>query len=289
MGRYDISHRSAALSRQPSIYQQSLLHLAETLHTVHLFLEVVVAKGGISEGAADAVLAEAAGEDAHIEEDVLHRRMDETIALQFDDHAVADIGSGVDVVVVEPQAQVDGETFSHAVVDEGDAVEEVLDVRMQLIDGVPRLLDQELTSLVALEYALETGHLDALLLRSSVVVFVLDLKESDACLLVGAYTDLLSHLAPRLVHIVHAMVVSVKVDGVITRCGLAVEHLDVVLRGCRQKQGLELHQRDDELRIDTVHQLHSAHLFERDGLVSRKYFVDLLKDRLSGFGHWGDK
>ena len=105
MGRYDISHRSAALSRQPSIYQQSLLHLAETLHTVHLFLEVVVAKGGIGKGAADAVLAEAAGEDAHIEEDVLHRRMDETIALQFDDHAVADIGSGVDVVVVEPQAQ----------------------------------------------------------------------------------------------------------------------------------------------------------------------------------------
>jgi len=269
-------------------YQQPLLHLAETLHTVHLFLEVVVAKGGIGEGAADAVLAEASGEDAHVEEDVLHGRMDEAVAFQFDDYAVADVSARVDVVVMKPQAKVDGEAFGHTMVDEGDAVEEVLDVRMQLIDGVPRLLDQELTSLVALEYALETGHLDALLLRSSVVVFVLDLKESDACLLVGAYTDLLSHLAPRLVHIVHAMVVSVKVDGVITRCGLAVEHLDVVLRGCSQKQGLELHQRDDELRVDTVHQLHCTHLFERDGLIGRKYFVDLLKDRLSGFGHCND-
>ncbi len=289
MGRYDTSHRSAALSRQTSIYQQSLLHLAETLHTVHLFFEVVVAKCGIGEGAADAILAESTGEDAHVEEDILHRRMDETIALQFDDHAVADVGSGVDVVVVEPQAQVDGEAFGHAVVDEGDAVEEVLDVRMQLVDGVPRLLDQELAGLLALEYALETGHLDAFLLGAAVVVLVLDLKEGDTRLFVGAHTNLLSYLAARLMHIVHAVVVGVEIDGVITRCGLAVEHLDVVLRGCSQKQRLELHQRDDELRIDTVHQLHSAHLFERDGLVSRKYFVDLLKDRLSGFGHWGDK
>ena len=262
MGRYDISHRSAALSRQPSIYQQSLLHLAETLHTVHLFLEVVVAKGGIGEGAADAVLAESTGEDAHVEEDVLHGRMDEAVAFQFDDYAVADVSARVDVVVVEPQAKVDGEAFGHTMVDEGDSVEEVLDVRMQLVDGVPRLLDQELAGLLALEHALETRHLDAFLFCAAVVVFVLDLKESDACLLVGAYTDLLSHLAARLVHVVHAMVVCVKVDGVITRCGLAVEHLDVVLRGCSQKQRLELHQRDDELRIDTVHQLHSAHLFE---------------------------
>ena len=104
---------------------------------MHLFLEVVVAKGGIGEGAADAVLAEASGEDAHVEEDVLHRRMDEAVTFQFDDYAVADVGSGIDVVVVKPQAKVDGEAFGHAVVDEGDTVEEVLDVRMQLIDGVP--------------------------------------------------------------------------------------------------------------------------------------------------------
>ena len=126
MGRYDILHRSAALSRQTSIYQQSLLHLAETLHTVHLFLEVVVAKGGIGEGAADAVLAEASGEDAHVEEDVLHGRMDEAVAFQFDNYAVPDVSARVDVVVVEPQAKVDGEAFGHTMVDEGDAVEEVL-------------------------------------------------------------------------------------------------------------------------------------------------------------------
>ena len=229
---------------------------------MHLFLEVVVAKGGIGEGAADAVLAEASGEDAHVEEDVLHGRMDEAVAFQFDDYAVADVGTRVDVVVVEAQAQVDGEALGHAVVDEGDAIEEVLDVRMQLVDGVPRLLDQELTGLVALENALETRHLDAFLFCAAVVVLILDLKEGDTRLLVGAYTDLLSHLAARLVHIVHAVVVGVEVDGVITRCGLAVEHLDVVLRGCSQKQGLELHQRDDELRVNAVHQLHSAHLFE---------------------------
>ena len=242
----------------------------------------------VRHGSADAIFAKSHRHDSEVVKILSYRRIYVAVALQLDDNDVAHLLVASVLRIVELQVEVDGEAFGHTMVDEGDAVEEVLDVRMQMVDGVPRLLDQELTGLLALEYALETGHLDAFLFCAAVVVLVLDLKEGRARFLIGAYTDLLSYLAACLVHIVHAVVVGVKVDGVISRCGLAVEHLDVVLRSCGQKQRLELHQRDDELRIDTVHQLYSAHLFERDGLIGRKYFVDLLKDRLSGFGHCND-
>ena len=94
-------------------------------------------QGGIGEGAADAVLAEPSRQDTHVAEDVLHGRMGQSVALQFDDHAMANVCTRVDVIVVEAEPQVDGETLGHAVVDEGDAVEEVLHMRMQLVDGVP--------------------------------------------------------------------------------------------------------------------------------------------------------
>ena len=129
-----------------------------------------------------------------------------------------------------------------------------------------------------MEHALEAWHLDAFLLGASVVVLVLDFEEGYARLLIGAYPNLLTHFATCLMQIVHPMVVGVQIDGVIGSRRLVVEHLDIVLRSCSQKQGLKLNQRDDKLGVDAVHQFYGTHLFERDGVVSLKNVVDLPED-----------
>ena len=69
-----------------------------------------------------------------------------------------------------------------------------------------------------------------------------------------------------LMLIVHTEAVSIEISGIVKHVALAVDVLhEIVLLGHLEQQQQARHS-GHELRVRAVHQLHAAHLFQRDGL-----------------------
>ena len=77
---------------------------------------------------ADAVLAKTAWLDAELSKDVEDRTIDIAVAFELDDDEIAHEAVIVGYEVVEPQISIDGEALGLALVDEGDAIEAVLEM-----------------------------------------------------------------------------------------------------------------------------------------------------------------
>ena len=245
-----------------------------------LFVETVAFQVCVGHHTANTVFGETRGVDAKSPQQLQNGGIDIAVALQLDDDQVSDVGVTGVLVVVERDAEVDGESLGESAVDQRDTFKAVLDMGLQVGQLEPRLFGNEGTRLLGqrLEAGIgldgATRHLDTLLLGAAVIVLVLDLQEGIVRILIFADTYLLTHLSARLMEVVHPMVGGVQIDGVIRSRPLSVRALHIVVGRRDSKQRSQLGNGNDILGVDTVHQLDALHLFQPDGLEPLKFILD---------------
>ena len=157
------------------------------------------------------------GHDSQLAQHGQDRRRHEAVALELDDDNVAHktVVAGDDVV--EAEVQVNGQTLGLALVDQGDAVEAVLQLRQHRGCIVVQGLAEEVSILSAAEVdgrqtaGGEVVKADALLLGTSVVVLGLHLKVIQMRVHVRADAQLLPVGVASLVYMVHLAVGGIKV------------------------------------------------------------------------------
>ena len=154
-------------------------------------------------------------------------REDQAVALQFDDDQVAHLSLRVGQHVVELQSRVNGQPLRLGAVHQGDAVEVVVHVGLQLVDiEVQMLTNEQPLFFVGQIHVL---YLDALLLRAPVVVLRLDFHELQVRTDVCAEAQLLAVGVARLVLLIHAERARVEISGVVEHVALTVNLLGVVV------------------------------------------------------------
>ena len=254
--------------------------LFEPLDAVQFLFQVIAPQLGVGQSTTDTVLAESTWVDVQTHQEIVHRRESCSVALQLDDDQVSDVGVAGVLVVVERDTEVDGEAFGESAVDQRDTFKAVLDMGLQVGQLEPRLFGNEGTRLLGqrLEAGIgldsATRHLDTFLLGAAVVVLVLDLQEGIVRILIFTDTYLLTHLSARLMEVVHPVVGSVQIDGMIRSRPLSVRALHIVVGRRNSKQRSQLGNGNDILGVDTVHQLDALHLFQPDGLEPLKFILD---------------
>ena len=236
----------------------------DSLNVVQLRLEAVDGQVFIGQRRTHAVLAEAVGMDAQLAEHRQHGREDEAVALQLDDDQGSHRAVAARHAVVELEGRVDGQPLRHGLVDQRDATEVVVHVRLQRAYVIAQMMGQEVGLLPVAE--VHVAHLDALLLRAPVVVLRLHLKVVNAYMEIGTHAQLLALQMAHLMTVIHRAVLRIVVECIIRCDDLAVDLLHVILVAGELKQPSEHGHRRDELRIDAVHQADVSHLVERDGL-----------------------
>lgn len=221
--------------------------------------------------------------DVHLDEHIVHRRGMMTIAFELDDGQVAHASIGLCLEVVEPEIQVDGESFGHAMIDEGDAVEEVLELGLQGVGAQGGRLDltidmgeersllefsQDLRhQLIGLDGIVGDLHLHTFLARTTMIVLMLDFEESLSCIQIGSHPDLLSGFVTHFVSGVHLVVGRIEIDGMIARYTLTLLiGLHEIVMSSSLEEFYQLLEAYYVFRIRTIHQLNTHHLIQTDGL-----------------------
>ena len=92
-------------------------------------LDAIAAQAAVGERRADAVFGETVGEEAKLEQLGQDGRRLEAIALELDDNELPHRAVDTRREIVELQIGIDGETLGLGLVDEGDTVEVVLELR----------------------------------------------------------------------------------------------------------------------------------------------------------------
>ena len=136
--------------------------------------------------------------------------------------------------------------------------------RHQGVDIIAQVLGKKLAFLLIGK--IHVAHLYTLFLRTPVVVLGLHLHELQTTDTIGTETDLLAVGVPILVLAVHIEARCIKVGRVILQITPAIDVLHELICVGHLQQLVKLIEVGDELRISTVHQLHTAHLFQRNGV-----------------------
>lgn len=216
------------------------------------------------EGRAHAVFRESMGMDAQLAKHFQYWRKYQSVALQLDDYQFAHIHFLVVQQVMEPQCRVDGQPLRLGLVYQRDTAEVVIQCRLQRVGLIAQVLGQELVFL--LFQHVHVGHLDALLLRTSVVVLGLNLHELQSADAIGAEAYLLAVGMSPLVLVVHIEGAGIEVGCVVLQIALAVYLLYEIVLLRQFQQLVQLVYIGHELRVRSVHQFHPTHLFQRDGV-----------------------
>ena len=234
--------------------------------------DAVTAQGLVGEGRADAVLGEPVGMDAQLEQLGQDGRWLVAVALELDDDKVAHEAVVACSDVAEPQVDIDGQPLGLAFVDEGDAIEAVLESLREALGIVAQMVGEELVVVVEAEGAALVGQgiealgSGALFLRTPVVVLRLHLQVVDADVEIGTHAEFLTLQMACLMTVIHGVVLGIVIEGIIGCDDLTVDLLDKIFIACELEQLTEDRHRRDELRVDTVHQADVSHLIECDGL-----------------------
>lgn len=242
----------------------------QSAYPLQLRLEPVVLQAGVGHHAADAVLAESAGLDAKLSQQCEDGRIDIAVAFQLDDDEVAGLCVLVGLEVVELDVEVDGQSLRLGVVDQCDAVEVILD-GLVYVGGVAT--NQSVQELVILLNLSLSGHLNALLLRATVVVLGLHFEEGDIAVHVCANAHLLSWGTSVVVLHVEVVVVGVPVSRFVRGYLAAAVELSIVVSLRQLEQFCQILLVGNELGVGAVHQPDGRHLLQCDGLQLLQKFV----------------
>lgn len=135
------------INRSPFVNFQFSICSSHLLKSHQLLLEIVAAQGAIGQRTTNTVFAEAAWQDVHLAQEVVHGRIGRALALQFDDDDVANVGVALRLAVVEMHVEVDGETLRESLVNQCDTLKMVLHLRVKLVEREPRFLLNEIDGL----------------------------------------------------------------------------------------------------------------------------------------------
>ena len=176
--------------------------------------------------------------------------------------------------IVELQLGIDGQALGLCTVHQGNTMEVVVHMGLKIIDIKVQVLSDELPFLLVAK--VHIGHLYALLLRPPMIVLGLDLHELQVGADIGAEANLLTARMTMLVLLIHRESLCIEIGRVVEHIALPIDvlHVVVVLRHAEQPE--QLGHGGDELSVRAVHQLHAAHLCQRDGLHLTEEF----------FHHW---
>jgi len=122
--------------------------------------------------------------------------------------------------------------------------------------------------LLAVKVGRTLADLHALLVGSPLVVLALDLQKGHPGVLIATDADFLARLLATLVLGKHVAVGRIEIESGVRHHRAALDLLDGIATRSEAQQAFQPVDRRDELRVDPVHELHLAHLFERHRLVA---------------------
>jgi hypothetical protein len=144
----------------------------------HFGLEEVLLDVAVRHHRAHAVFAESRRLHAQTQNQVLDGRKHVAVALELHHHKVASAPFLPRLEILETYVEIDGQPLRLAPVDQRDAVEPVLQHRLEVLVAVGRHFAQEGVTLCA-SYFRGRLHLDAFFLCASMVVFRLHLQKRE--------------------------------------------------------------------------------------------------------------
>ena len=101
--------------------------------------------------------------------------MHASVALEFDNDKIVRTSRFARLMIDEADAKINGQSLRLRLVDKGNAVKGIFNRRDDVAKGISRALREKLLAVTLVDDCLNGGHLNALLARFSVIVFLLDL------------------------------------------------------------------------------------------------------------------